>query len=525
MKFKDLTIMIKNITWLLLASMTLVACNEDELDTVVAEVPVSAGSADFSKYVALGDSFAAGYTDGALFQDGQENSYPMLMSEQFAAVGGNVLTVPWMKDNNGGLLFGPPPSPVVIQDGRFWFNQAKQAPERVTDLPTTNALEKLNGAFTNLGVPGAKCIDLLNAGWGNPSGIPTQVSSPYYARFASSSSSSILADALTQNPTFFSLWIGGNDALGYAIAGGDPAVNPLTDKTVFAQKYGELITQLTANGRKGVVANIPDLTVLPHFYLIKFNQLKQSDLVHPVTQTSLVPALNASLYNKLNAALSFLGQGDRIKPLAETGNNPMLMVDEKLPNLSLQLKAVLMGGGADETTATVLGQIFGQARQTKPGEIIVFGAANRIGKAPTLKDDGVVSVVPDLQQLGVTFPLPDRYVLLPHEIAEIKEHIVSYNQSIATAINGKNLAFVEADKMLSQLMTTGVSEDGYSLNGNYIFGGMFSLDGIHPTSRGYAYIANRFIDAINKQYQSTIKKKNIGVYRILYPKTPLAIKH
>ena len=510
--------MTKNIKWLLLASMTLLACNDDELETVKEE-PASAGTADFSKYVALGDSFAAGYADGALFQDGQENSYPVLMSEQFAEIGGNVLTVPWMKDNNGGLVFGATP----IQEPRFWFNLDKQMPERVGDLPTTDFTQKLSGTFTNLGVPGAKSFDLLNAGWGNPTGVLTGQASPYYARFASSSSSSVLADALTQNPTFFSLWIGGNDALGNALAGGDDSVNPLTDKVVFAEKFGEIITKLTANGRKGVVANIPDLTVLPYFNLIKYNQLKQSDLVN--NGNSLIPQLNQSLYNKLNAALTFLGQGDRIKPLATSGNNPMLMVDETLSDLSLQLKGVLMAGGADESTATVLGQIFGRARQTKEGEVIVFGVANRIGKVPTLKDDGVVSPVPSLQQLGVTFPLPDRYILLPHEIAKIKEYITSYNESIAAALNGKSLAFVEADKMLSQLMATGVSESGYSLNGNYVFGGMFSLDGIHPTPRGYAYIANRFIDAINKQYGSTIKKKNIGVYRILYPKAPLTVKH
>lgn len=509
--------MIKNIKWLLLASLTLVACNDDEIETV-SEEPAKAGLADFSKYVALGDSFAAGYTDGALFKDGQKNAYPMLMSEQFAEVGGNVLSLPLMQDNNGGLVYGS----TQIQEPRFWFNVLLQKPERVTELPTTDFTQKLSGTFTNLGVPGAKAFDLLTAGWGNPGGVLTGLASPYYARFASSTSSSVLSDALSQNPTFFSLWVGGNDALGYAIAGGDSSVNPLTDKVVFGQKYSELINQLTNNGRKGVVANIPDLTMLPYFYLVKHDQLKQSDLV--LNGSSLVSDLNNNLYKKLNGALTYLGHGDRIKELSSTGNNPMLMVDEKLEDLSLQLKNVLMAGGADVMTATVLGQIFGKARQTKSTDLIVFGAANRIGKVPSVMLDGVSSPSPSLQQLGVTFPLPDRYVLIPDEVIEIKDHITSYNQSINAAISGKNLAFVEADKMLTQLVTTGVIENGYSLKMDYVFGGMFSLDGIHPTPRGYAYIANRFIDAINKQYQSTIKKKNIGTYRVLYPKNSNSIE-
>lgn len=80
--------MIKNFKWLLLASLSLgIACSDDDSDST-GNVPVSPGSADFSKYVALGDSFAAGYSDNALFKRGQENSYPSFLAQQFALVGG-----------------------------------------------------------------------------------------------------------------------------------------------------------------------------------------------------------------------------------------------------------------------------------------------------------------------------------------------------------------------------------------------------------------------------------------------------
>ena len=72
--------MIKNLKWLVLVSLTFVACTNDE-DTTGGEIPVSSGSANFSKYVALGDSFAAGFSDNALFRKGQENSYPNLLSQ------------------------------------------------------------------------------------------------------------------------------------------------------------------------------------------------------------------------------------------------------------------------------------------------------------------------------------------------------------------------------------------------------------------------------------------------------------
>ncbi|GBL35587.1 hypothetical protein EMGBS15_11820 [Filimonas sp.] len=50
--------------------------------------PVSSGEADFSRYVAIGNSLTAGYTDGALYKDGQINSYPNMLASQFMQAGG-----------------------------------------------------------------------------------------------------------------------------------------------------------------------------------------------------------------------------------------------------------------------------------------------------------------------------------------------------------------------------------------------------------------------------------------------------
>ena len=99
--------MIKNFKWLLLVSLTFVACSDDE--TVVETnssdgLPLTAGSAIFSKYVALGDSFAAGFSDSALFIEGQKGAYPNILAQQFALVGGGDFTTPFMADNVGGFL-------------------------------------------------------------------------------------------------------------------------------------------------------------------------------------------------------------------------------------------------------------------------------------------------------------------------------------------------------------------------------------------------------------------------------------
>lgn len=242
-----------------MVSLTFVACNNDDEVVVVSNssdgLPLTSGSANFSKYVALGDSFAAGYSDGALFKKGQEGAYPSVVAQQFALVGGGTFTTPFMADNIGGFLF----MGNVAASPRLYFNGVGPVP--VSGTPTTEITTRLTGSFNNMGLPGAKSFHLVTPGYGTLN--------PYFGRFASSSSATVLADAANQDATFFSLWIGGNDVLTYATSGGigvnrtgntNPATygtNDITDPNVFAGAFTSLVTNLTAKGAKGVVANLP----------------------------------------------------------------------------------------------------------------------------------------------------------------------------------------------------------------------------------------------------------------------------
>jgi hypothetical protein len=245
--------------------MTMIACSDDDA-VVVNEtadgLPLTAGSADFSKYVSLGNSLTAGYSDNALFIEGQANSFPAILASQFALVGGGEFKIPYMNDNVGGLLLGGN----LIAGPRLFFNGTGPAP--VSGIPSTEVSSVLAGPFNNMGVPGAKSYHLVAPGYGNVAGVALGQSNPYYVRFASSPSATVLGDAVAQNPTFFSLWIGNNDVLGYATSGGvgtnqlgnlNPATyggSDITDPNVFASVYSSLLDGLTAGGAKGVVANM-----------------------------------------------------------------------------------------------------------------------------------------------------------------------------------------------------------------------------------------------------------------------------
>src|SRR5690606_26936707 len=107
---------INNIWLLAILLIGFTSCESDDLtlsDPLVDETGTngplptySSGNADFSKFVAIGNSLTAGFSDGTLFMKGQEASFPNILSQQFALAGGGVFTQPLIDDNVGGLLLG-----------------------------------------------------------------------------------------------------------------------------------------------------------------------------------------------------------------------------------------------------------------------------------------------------------------------------------------------------------------------------------------------------------------------------------
>ncbi len=484
--------MIKNFKWLLLVSLTFAACTND--DTAPGDVPVSAGTADFSKYVSLGNSLTAGYSDGALFKRGQEGSYTNLLAQQFAQVGGGEFKIPFCGDDNlGGLLLGGTP----IQGTRLFFNGA--APVNVPGTPVTEITNQLTGPFNNMGVPGAKSYHLAAPGYGNVAGVALGQANPYFVRFASSPSTSIIADAAAQNATFFSLWIGNNDVLGYATSGGagvnqlgniNPATygaNDITDPGVFANVYSGLVDAMTANGAKGVVANIPYVTTIPYFTTVPYNPVPL-DAATAGQLNAGYAAYNGGLAAALNAGLISAEEKAKRTITFQAGNNAVVMVDSYLTSLA------------------ALG--LPSYRQATSADLMVLTSRSFIGTA----------VGGNPQQVnGVSVPLADNWVLSKDEIAEIKVAVDAYNASIKSIAESKGLAFVDANAVMSQVFNGGIRYGNYHLTASYVTGGAFSLDGVHPSARGYAFIANKFAEAINAKYGSTFKPLDLAEYPIQFP--------
>ncbi|TDG36803.1 G-D-S-L family lipolytic protein [Pedobacter changchengzhani] len=215
------------------------------------------GAANFSKYIAIGNSLTAGFADGGLYLEGQKVAYPNLIAEKMLAVGGGSFTSPFFTDaqSNGSgylsltALVNGSPTLTPVTNNLAYVDQAGHLAKYTTEVQ-------------NLGVPGMR-LDLAFA--------PTfSAANPFLERLLTSAQvgvTSYYQFIQGRNHTFFSLWLGNNDVLGYATNGAvttDPT-NSLTDKATFSTLYSNLVNVLTAGGQKGVVATIPDVTAIPYF--------------------------------------------------------------------------------------------------------------------------------------------------------------------------------------------------------------------------------------------------------------------
>ncbi|PIF43595.1 GDSL-like lipase/acylhydrolase family protein [Chryseobacterium sp. 52] len=496
------------------------SCNND-FDTDVKDIQVTKGDADFSKYISLGNSLTSGYRDGALYSSGQNESYPSMIAAQMQLAGGGAFKQPLIPNDVGGFI-GLPGFP-----GKLTLQVAANGSLGPVPSSPAAALDNVTagGPYQNMGVPGAKSFHLVAPGYGSGAGLATGTANPYFVRFATSATTSVLADAMAQKATFFSLWIGNNDVLSYATNGGTNSqtvggvttyttatvqngnVNPQTyksndisDPNLVAGSIKAVLDGLKSVGTtKGVIANIPYVTSIPFFTTVPYNPLT------PTTLGANLATLNASLYGPLKQALTAFGAGDRINLLSSTSSNPVLIKDVALTDLSAQLTAALTPSlGAP--TAAAFGQIFGQARQATSEDYILLTTSSLIGTTAP----GVPSPV---NVYGISYPLQNQHVLTKTETAYVKTAVDAYNSSIKSLADSYGLAFVDANsKMIELNGKSGISYDGVKYTAKFVTGGAFSLDGVHLTGRGYAVVANEFIKTINMKYRSTLPQVDPNKY-------------
>lgn len=495
------------------------ACDQDVIELQQPETPsdtscedASAGSASFTKFVAIGNSYVAGFQAGALYTEGQNNSLPSIMNKQFECVGApSTFNQPAINSSLGFNLFitpNPTPSGAVL--GRLLL-QGTSSPRPTPQLSNTGAIPNpmVNPGFiwsgdktqlNNFGVPVIFLGQAFIPETGNWALAGTDPRfNPFYARLKyPGNGSTLLGDVVQTGGSFFLAWLGMDDFFLHAAFGGDATKAPLTTALAFEAQYNGLVnTLLSSNPNlKGVIANFPSIFVMPHFTSVAWNAVPLNAATADGLTASLANNYNAFLDGMVGATVITQAEATQRKIAYSAGQNPILLTDETLTDLSPYMAGPYAG---------LLP--YARARQTKSTDILPLSAGSVIGT--TVGGDPT-------KVFGVSVPLADQYVLIPSEIAAIETARTAFNATVKAAAdaNPTRLAFADVNKALGDFVISKL----YVLNNVSITPninpptGIYSEDGVHPNSRGYAFLSRVFIQAINERFGATIPLTDISKY-------------
>jgi lysophospholipase L1-like esterase len=450
---------LSNLLFIIFAIVLVSGC-KDRSD--ITSPPSKSGSADFTRYVAIGNSITAGYQSSALYQDAQQYAYGNLIAQQV---------------NTSFAM------PLVSQPGlggQLYVHSFSTTSADIRQLPSTGSPLNVNypAPYNNLGIPGALLWDVLNAKSSTTcasyllSAIPTP--NPFFDLVLRPTAGlgTQFQQARLLHPTFVTLWIGNNDVLGFAASGGF-APSSTTDATTFQTLYEQLSDSISKLGAKVVVANIPDVTNIPFFTTV--GPLMAMEIPWSHVKLAGSPGI---FYQKHGVTLP----------------------DQTTFTDSLHLATL-------QVLITLTGQSYASLIGTKTGK--------------WYKDNHYPQLPPGIdtnQYFGLhpQNPWPDALILDPSEIQTAEIATNAFNHTISTIASTKGFGLVDINSIFKSIFVASITSGGgmyygVKLSTMFVSGGLFSLDGVHPTSRGQGLIANEFLKVINNKFGSNFPLLNLAI--------------
>jgi lysophospholipase L1-like esterase len=435
---------------LLLGAFALSSCSDE-----APEGPVPGlGSVTITKYVAIGNSLTAGFQSNGLYASAQYYSFPRLLSLQLQLAGAPA------------AAFEQP----LWADPGSYGSDGKAARYEIISLvgPVIGPRGLAPGALTNsalarpydnLGIPGEVVFDFLDTT--NYTTKSVARANPFFAAVLRSKAlgTSQFGQAKALNPNLVTFWLGANDVLGYATSGGVSPSSP-TNAGIFGVLYSQAIDSLLAGlpNAKIVVGNVPDVSVIPFFTTI-------GPKVKPLIPSGLT--LRYQMHGETGLA---------------TGST----------NLTEATPPLLCLTGS--TYAPLLGQTTGKWYRDKGYPALPAGI-------DTTKPFG----------FHPQNPWPDALVLDAGEQATAQAAVAAFNGAIATKVAGNaRITIADVNTLYYDIKAHGYMTSGVKFTCDYVAGGLFSLDGVHPSSRGSGIMANLFIKAINAKWATNIPYVDIS---------------
>ena len=459
-----------------------VAC-EPDVDTMSTPRPPQAFLRD---YVALGDALTAGVQSGALQKRYQVDSYPVILGDLFGvsqdpfeAILQPFVSAPGYpfpgKVRPEGRLELVDLSPLTIRPAPWPDSSLAEPGSREAMHAAFELNRDTPFAFRNLGVPGALAFDAVNATDSTncftalfaaaPNYFFNAVLRPHEITAANGDSLTMLGQALGRTPTLATVWFGFSEIQAAASTGGD--VFPYGADT-FGGYLEQIVESLQDSvGSRVVLANVPRPSHFPFYTALPYF-LVDSDrepILHPGTGARIPLLGEGTTESDLQPGVTVIEPTTRVlltaRALLETGYgfpDPILIA------------AIMEEQGVDEATATAI----------------------------------LPSAFPNHGE-----PLPDSVTLTMAEMGGIDAMVDAYNAKIAEIGAARGAPVFDADSFFGEL-SAGVVFGGIEMNGDFVTGGIFGLDGLHPTSFGYALIADEFGRVINAAFDAAVPPVDLG---------------
>ncbi|MDQ2869721.1 MAG: hypothetical protein M3S32_03185 [Acidobacteriota bacterium] len=402
---------------------------------------------NFSKYVALGDSYGAGYGSGCLVAREQRFSYPAQLAKSFGITDFQQPTVsdPGIPTCNAITSLTPTFGPI----------------SKFTGSPTNAALAR---SYDNLSVPGYKIADVSDKTTDN-GGI---------ADLVLRGRGTQLNQALSLNPTFITLGIIGNDILTAGGAGFLQDGVTATPLPLFTAKYNAVAAALKAPGRTGVFIGTPDPRFIPLASTIPYY------VVNPATRQpvrdaagNVIPLLGS---RDTGAAGCRVGPAGKVCPLPAG----------TLVTLGANAPQAALGG------SSLLGLGFGIPCSVNP----------TLPRCDFPLPDGSFTP-PATVNVGV--------VLYPDEVLAIDQRVRDMNAVIKTAAEANGFKYFDFYALSQDLMTNGRTYGGIHISTAFVTGGMFAYgEAVHMSPIGYTILADEIVQFINASYGTNLERPNIA---------------
>ena len=420
------------------------------LGAAMALLPVAPLSAQFRKFVTVGDSLIAGEESNCVVERFQQRSWVRIVATLLAIEDFEQPLIQELRATNP--LSGYPCLGAVFDGTSVTVAVVSEAGSN------QNAL--LGRPYDNLGFNGSPHIrDFVDLKTTVPGRSDLDNKAAAILRNCAGcgfEGMSAVDEANSLNPDLVGLWGGNNDALdamgvGVAIEG-----VTLTPVDAFAAKYEEVAAALAVSGRTVVAFNIPDINVIP------FATTIPPVVVDPATRQPV-------LVN--GAPVSLLGPGDDAYPC------------DPAPPCSLP-----------------------------PGTLVTLPASALLAQGigiPAAIPGGTGLPLPH----GSFVPpatLNPGVILYPDDLAAIDDHINGYNGAIASSTTANGIILVDFNALLTRLTQEGFTIGGITLTTKFLTGGLFSYDGVHPSAIGYGAIAQAFIRTLNAAKGTAIPEPNFG---------------